>query len=561
MTDIIKEQKTIARGAFWSIFGTTAVKGISFVYTVLIAYFITQEQIGDFYLALSILGLLVVFSNLGMGKSFGRYVPFFYGKKQFKELKILLKFGFSIGLLISLVLSAAVFLLAEFIAGFFNNPNLIPLLRLMAIYPFINAVFILCNAFLTGRKRIDYVRTSTIIQDFSKLLFTFLFFYLIGFDFYSLAYALVLSFIIGIIYALFRVYGEINKLNFGTISETKTDYVNIGKEVLPFGIVIGVITSMWMIISYSDRLMLGYLMPIEIASTQIAIYSISIGLGKLTKIFTVSIGVIFFPVISELFGKNDIKKIERISSTAIKWLLLISIPITMLLVLFSSNFLDLFYGADYVDGSAVLIFFSVGLLIRGIGTVPGLVLATMRRLDIEFKIMAFAVIVNILLNLLLIPTYGITGAAFASFCSFILLTVLLIYYAGKIAGFRFPTESYKPLLAGLLAFSLIFLLKPYLWPVLDETVSNFLLIGIGQGGAFEEILQKVVKLTIFGTLFLLCCAVYFLILLASKLFGEDEIKILDAVLRKGKVPEKYREQVIAVLEAKYIPKFSFFKEN
>ena len=553
MADIKEEQKTIAKGAFWSIFGTVTIKGISFIYTIILAHLMTQNQIGDFYLAVSVLGLLTIFTNIGIGKSFSRYLPYFYGKEQFKELKVLLKFGIFIAPVLPLIASILVFFGAELLSGFFDNPNLIPLLKIMSAYIFLDALFKLGNAVLTGRKRIDYVRTSTIIQDFSKLILTLILFYLIGVNTETLAYAFVLSFVFGAIYSLFRAYYEVKKINFGNIIESRKDYVNIAREIVPFGLIISVITSMWMLISYSDRLMLGYLLPEGIASVQVGIYSIALGLGKLTLVFPTALGVIFFPVISELFGRGDKEKMEKTTETTVKWVLLITVPISLLIILFSNNFLDLFYGSDYEAGATVLILFTVGFLIRSIGTIPGYVLATLRRLDIELKITLLTAIINVAINFLLIPIYGMNGAAFASFFSFLIFTILLVHYSKKLADFKFPLDSYKPLVAGILAFGLLLLFKPYLWPILTDTVSN-IQIGAGKGGTFEEILQKVIKLAIFGILFIVTSFVYFVILLGLKAFGKDEIDILDAALRKGRIPEKYRGHIKKILEAEYIPK-------
>jgi O-antigen/teichoic acid export membrane protein len=75
------EQKTVAKGAFWALLSQFAVKFIAFIYLIVIARFLPPETIGLFYLALSVFGILYVFTDLGIIPALNRYVPFFYAKK------------------------------------------------------------------------------------------------------------------------------------------------------------------------------------------------------------------------------------------------------------------------------------------------------------------------------------------------------------------------------------------------------------------------------------------------------------------------------------------------
>ena len=74
---LMVDKKTIVKGTFWNLFGQIFVKGFSFIYLVIIAQLLPQETIGEFYVAISIFGILMLFSDLGLNGALVRYVPYF----------------------------------------------------------------------------------------------------------------------------------------------------------------------------------------------------------------------------------------------------------------------------------------------------------------------------------------------------------------------------------------------------------------------------------------------------------------------------------------------------
>ena len=92
------------------------------------------------------------------------------------------------------------------------------------------------------------------------------------------------------------------------------------------------------------------------------------------------------------------------------------------------NLLEMFYGSAYAVGGMALAIFAFGLLIRSLSFMQAFTLAGMRLVRIEMKVAAAAAITNIILNILLIPKYGIEGAALASAAAFTVATLLFFHY-------------------------------------------------------------------------------------------------------------------------------------
>ncbi|MDD5022966.1 MAG: polysaccharide biosynthesis C-terminal domain-containing protein [Candidatus ainarchaeum sp.] len=420
------------------------------------------------------------------------------------------------------------------------------------------------KGFLIGRKNMKESTIGLIIQNISKLAITILFFYLFGFETEILAYAFVLSFAIASIFLILKVMNEIKRINknFENVKyekATKKEYWQFTKEIIPFGMVVTLISYFWVLITYSDRILLGYLLPQEIASAEVGVYSIALGMGTILIAFTISIRTIFFPVISELLGKKETEKMKKTAMTSTKWILMAIIPITLLFCIFSEELLGIIYGKEYQTGWLALVLLTLGLFLKSAGTVPSMIIVTYKKLDIEFKIAGSAAIMNIILNILLIPQYGINGAAFSSLIAFAISSILFFHYSGKILELKFPIEVYKSIIAGIIAFGIILLLKSQI--LLSIMQITTIQIGAEEGGIIEESIIKIATLVILGILFLVCSIIYLAVLILLKAFGKEELSVLEAGLRKVGIPEKYRNLAKDILEAKYLDRVYLKKQK
>lgn len=544
------EAKTVAKGSFWTLFFTMISKFLSFIYTVILARFIAPDDVGAFYLVLSVLGILYIFTDLGIIYSLNRYVPYLYGRKEIGRLRSLIKLTYVGGGILTLVFSVAVFFLAGFIAEFVGQPTIAPILQVLCIWLFIKEIEDVNLGVLSGRKKMMESQGLDALKVFIKLVLTIGAFYIIGFNMEALEAGFLIPFIFVVPLGIYLVYRELRTWKKEEKTYTVREQLSFGKEVVWFGIVITLINTISTLFRYTDRVMIGYFT--ENALTNVAVYTMATGLAFLVLIFPAAIGGIFFPVVSELYGKRDFEGINKIMRTSMKWLVMITVPLTLILSIFSSELLLIIYGAEYAAGAAVLVLFVVGLFIRSLFYLPSNILASMNRLDVEFKSIAVATLLNVGLNFLFIPVWGINGAGLASLISFIALSIMLYYYSRKLFGFKFPREVYKPIIAGILAFVMIFLLKGTILALINAYVPSVQADLFGEQIA-NEIVQKLVKFVIFGLLFLVACFVYFILLFALKTFGAEELDILEAAMRKARVPDRYIAFTRAFFEARWLP--------
>ncbi|MBI5046934.1 oligosaccharide flippase family protein, partial [Candidatus Micrarchaeota archaeon] len=94
MEEISEHSKEVAKGSFWSIFGSIVFKLISFLYVILLARAASQEDVGIFYLSLGIVTIVSFVSDLGLPSALIRYVPYYEGKKELGKINQLLKMSY-----------------------------------------------------------------------------------------------------------------------------------------------------------------------------------------------------------------------------------------------------------------------------------------------------------------------------------------------------------------------------------------------------------------------------------------------------------------------------------
>jgi O-antigen/teichoic acid export membrane protein len=544
------EKKTIVKASFWSFSSSILTKLLSFVYTIIIARLVAQDDIGAFYLVLSVLGILYIFTDLGLAYSLNRYIPYLHSRQEFAKLRNLIKLSYLGGGFLTLIFSIATFFLAGNISTAIGQPNIKPILEIMAIWLLVKEIDDVNRGILSGRKRILESQVLDVVQNFAKIILTGIAFYMIGFNAEALSWGYLISFMLILPIGLYLAIKEIDiwkNDNEDTKIKLK-DQIELGKEVITFGIVLTLISTLWVVIQSTDKILIAYFSKDSLA--QVAVYSIAIGLANLILLFPSAISGIFFPLISEMHGQDKKEEITKITATSIKWTIMLMTPITIVMSIFGGELLALFYGGKYSAGGVVLILFVLGLFIRSIFSFPSIIFAAMRRLDIEIKAAGSAAIINIILNILFIPIWGINGAALASLIAFIVLGIVLWYYSKKVFNFEFPKEAYKPLIAGIMAFLIIFLLKDQILSAITQIPE--IQIGESQGQIADEVAQKLVKLIVFGALFLVSCIMYFIAMLTLRVFSSDEIEILDAGLKRIGVPERYRKTIGKILEAKYL---------
>lgn len=196
------------------------------------------------------------------------------------------------------------------------------------------------------------------------------------------------------------------------------------RSALPLILIDGV----FIINNRADILILGALK----GTYPTAIYAIAARIIESVAFIFLAVNTAVAPTISRLYTIGDNQKLQKIITKSARLVFILSFPFLICYILFS-YWLLLIFGTKYTQGQNVLIILGIGQLINIARGPVALTLVMTGHERITAIGVGFGAVLNILLNFILIPKWGMEGAAVATTCSMILwITILVVWIYNKI---------------------------------------------------------------------------------------------------------------------------------
>lgn len=181
-----------------------------------------------------------------------------------------------------------------------------------------------------------------------------------------------------------------------------------------------VIESLNFLMTNADVLIVGFALPPD----QVAIYYATAKIMALVHFVYFAVKASAGPKFSELAAKGNITELEAAAQQSARWCFWPTLLVGSVVVLMGPFLLSLF-GSGFSQGHMVMAILLMGILLKAL-LGPGEVLLVMvNQQRICALIYAIAFSANLLLNMILIPQYGINGAAFATTLAMVFETILL----------------------------------------------------------------------------------------------------------------------------------------
>lgn len=194
--------------------------------------------------------------------------------------------------------------------------------------------------------------------------------------------------------------------------------------------------------------------------TSVGYYSAALKIIAPLSLITSGLTMSLFPVISS-YATDSLEKLSNIYTISLKYILLISLPLTVGISFISKEIVSFVFGSEFMPASMALIILIWVQLFIFTNTINTDTLISLHKQEKVTKVAFVGSISNILLNLLLIPRYDFYGASFATVMTEIIILLLLspsILKSVNISSISKPIT--KILLANLILSTYLFLLLP-----------------------------------------------------------------------------------------------------
>ena len=263
----------------------------------------------------------------------------------------------------------------------------------------------------------------------------------------------------------------------------------------------GVVVS---IFYWIDSFMIGILRTID----DVGFYNVAVPIASLLLLPLDLFRQLFSPLVTKEYSKGNMETVKQLSQQVGKWIFMMSAPFFVLLILFPGTFINILFGAEYLVAENALRFLAAGVLFSAIFGISEDLISMKGKSKLILINVSVTAIINIILNLIFIPLYGITGAGFATMISMIILNLLFVF------------QSYKSLS--------IIPLRRKVW-----NISLILIVSAGSLLLIKSFIgTDLLSLAIGGIFFI---SLYALLILITGCLDKNDLSILGAVFRKLRI--------------------------
>lgn len=415
--------KIIAKTSVFIFITILLSKILFYFYRIVIARNFGPAVYGTFSLALIIFSFAVTISLLGFHEGILRFIPLYRGTKKINNIRYIFRFSVFILTLSSLLFGLILFFSSEFISiNIFHEPNLVIFLKILAIaMPF----YMIGSVFLCLIRGFEKIKAHSFISEFFQILVKLI--SLILLIFFGLKVnSVAISYFIGILIVFFVAYlycryklPEIFKKYFLKKEAKK----QIRRKFLLYSIPLFFSIILYDLFGYMDSLVIGLIKD----SSSVGIYNAAFPIASLMAFVPSLFLQILFPMIIRKFSEKKFELVRELSKQVQKWILIINLPFFSLMFLFSGAFINLLFGSQYMAAEQALRILSVGFLFYSMTNILGNLILVVGKSKILLINIIILSVFNLILNILLIPKYGINGAAFSTAISYITLNIILFF--------------------------------------------------------------------------------------------------------------------------------------
>lgn len=509
---VTKSLGKVGKGAAILFIGTGLGLIFGFFIRVLIARFYSVEHYGVYNLYYSFLLIFGSIAAVGLRDGLNRYIGYYRGKEEEKNIYSSIRWGIIIGTISSLLMGAILYLSSGYIAPILaEDPFFEYYLKIAAItVPFYTLLLVLISVFRGFERTKERIFFSNLGRN-SLILISILVIGFLSLEFEMVIVAVSIS-IISITVALYIYYrAKIEDL----VSKTTTHFKNfkVGKELLLFSLPLLIVSIMAKVMGYTDTMMLAYFQT----ETEVGLYNAAkpisrlIGTGLIVSVF------IYQPLVSKLYAQKKFEENDLIYNFLTKWISFLTLPMTLCFILFPEVVLSIF-GVDYTIAASTLQVLAIAYFIRNLTGPNHSTLIGYGKSKFVMYANSGGAILNVAVNALLIPIYGTLGAAIATGVSLTGMKIIKSIKVYKLSG--------------------IHILKPYILKPVIFTSIIALLIGVPIRRFFE------INLPILGVLFGLFLAIFFMTMVLTKSISKQDIKLLLLVEKRTGLDLKRTKRIL-----------------
>jgi O-antigen/teichoic acid export membrane protein len=397
--------KQISRQSAIFLAGTFFTLAVGYFLKIFVARVLGAQALGIYALGMTVVSFAQLWGALGLPATAARYVAAYNGSARYDALRGLLARATAIIVILNLLFAAGMIFAARAAAAFYHAPQLAAVMPWFAVLMFLGAIVNFYSQVVAGFK--DVARRTIIVNFIGTPLGVVLTVVLLelGTGLWGYLAAQIINTLmicVLLIQLLWKLLPPATRVSSMTIPRLERSVISFAAASLGMTIVdfLG---------SQADKILLGYFLDPKL----LGIYVLASTLVAFVPILLQSVNQIFAPVIADLHAQGQFVVLGKLYRVLTKWIMAGTIPVSLVLIVFARPMMRIF-GGEFALGWPVLVIGTLGQLVNcAVGSVGYLLLMSGHQKRL-LKVQIASAIVSVIANLLLIPSWGIVGAAAAS---------------------------------------------------------------------------------------------------------------------------------------------------
>jgi len=411
-------RRTIKGASITFLFSVMAAIVI-YIFRVMLARHLGPTEYGLFYAVFTFIIFFLFIRDLGLGSALVKFISKFRALRKYNSIKTSISSVLLFQLISSVFLGIILFSFSDYLAlYYFKNRISSTIIRILALYIVGSVSFIIIKGIFRGFQEMTLYASVELSKNVLVITLTYIFFQN-GIGIMAPVWAYTIT-----SFALFFLYLPFAMKKFSFFSYKIIEFKPIFKKIIFFGIPLFATSIADRVIGYIDTLFLTYFRSLS----EVGIYNVILPSVLLLLKFGFAFSAIIFPLVSEISEKKNLMALKKGIILFYKYIFVILIPPFIVVSQYANELIISLFGVEYGGGITAFQILLFGVFLFNLALINNNIIAAFGEPKMVARITIFAAIFNVIANLILIPKYGIFGAALTTTISYSIVTILTVKY-------------------------------------------------------------------------------------------------------------------------------------
>lgn len=405
-----------AKGSFIIFAMMLLASVIGYAIRLVLSRQLSLEDFGLFYAVFTFVTFFVIVRDFGLNQALIKFIPEFNVKNKLSKIKSIALYTFLTSLA-SLVIVVSILAIISKILGinYFHNALAQKILIFLLAYFVFDAFSDFFAAICLGFHKYLFYSMKLFLTNSCVIAGLFIF---KDFGIMSPVIAYILAaFLTVLIYLIFF------KKSF-TPQKAKIIFSSqLYKKIISFGLPVFLTNAGNTVIGYISILILTYFRPLQ----EVGVYNIVQPTAVLFTAIAGSIAIVLMPIVSEMLAENKKEAVKTGVKIIYKYLSILLIIGAAIIFIFSESIIKFLFGEQFLSGAAALRILIIAAVFISFAFVNNSVITARGKPLTVTKIVITAAIMNFAASMILVPLYGMNGAAAATLLSSIIMFIVSFF--------------------------------------------------------------------------------------------------------------------------------------